>query len=104
MPDRIDTIRKLLARGEDVFLRYSLAMELASAGRVGEAVAEFGRCMELDPEYLPAYTEAGKALRSAGRLEEARRMFQSGMELAGKLGDSHTRDYLQQQLEGLGGA
>lgn len=102
MSDRIEAIRKMLAKaGRDTFLIYSLGMELASADRYDEAVAEFRKCIELDGDYLPAYGEAGKALRSAGRLAEAREMFAAGMELAALTGESHMRDFLQQQLDSL---
>jgi tetratricopeptide (TPR) repeat protein len=103
MSNRIETIRKLLvATPADMFLNYSLAMELASADRQEEAIAQFARCLEIDPEYLPAYAEAGKTLRAAGKLAEAKQMFSKGVQLATKLGEAHTRDYLQQQLESLG--
>ena len=102
MSDRIDAIRKMLAdKGEDTFLIYSLGMELTSAGRYDEAADEFARCIELDEDYLAAYTEAGKALRAAGRLDEAREMFITALEVATAQGESHTRDFIQQQLEGL---
>ena len=102
MTDRIETIKKMLAeKGDDSFLIYSLGMELASAGRFDEATDQFRRCLELDGESLPAYAELGKALRSAGRLDEARAAFAAGMELAARQGEPHTRDYLQQQLDGL---
>ncbi len=102
MTERMDAIRKMIAeRGEDAFLVYSLGMELSSAGRYEEAVEQFKRCLELDETYLAAYAEAGKALRSAGRLEEAREMFAAGMDLAGRRGEPHMRDFLQQQLDAL---
>ena len=102
MTDRIETIKQMLAeKGDDSFLIYSLGMELASAGRFDEAAGQFRRCLELDSESLPAYAELGKALRSAGRGEEAREMFAAGMDLAARQGESHMRDYLRQQLDGL---
>jgi len=102
LASRIETIEKLIAeKGEDVFLVYSLGMELASAERFDEAATRFRRCIELDGAYLPAYTEAGKAYRSAGRLEQAREMFAAGMGLAAQQGEKHMRDHLQQQLDGL---
>jgi Flp pilus assembly protein TadD len=102
MSNRIDTIRQLLAsQPADLFLNYSLAMELVSANQLDEAIAQFGRCLEIDPNYVPAYTEGGKALRAAGRIDEARQMFTKGADLAGQQGQAHTRDYLQQQLESL---
>ena len=98
---RIDQIKKLLARGEEPFLLYSLAMELSAQAQTDEAMAAFNRCLEADPAYLPAYVEAGKTLRSAGRLDEARAMFQAGLELAARKGEAHMRDYIQQQLDAL---
>ena len=102
MSERVEMIKKMLAeKGEDIFLTYSLGMELASAERFDEAAEQFRRCLKLDKDYLPAYAELGKALRSAGRIDEAREVFTSGMNLAARSGDSHTRDYLQQQLDSL---
>ena len=102
MTDRIEAIRKMLEnQPEDVFLHYSLGMEYAAAERHADAIAEFKRCIELDEKHLPAQVEAGKALRSAGRLDEARRTFTAAMALAAELGQSHTRDFIQQQIEAL---
>lgn len=102
MSDRIESIRKMLEKApNDVFLHYSLGMELASAERHDEAVQAFRRCMELDEEYLAAYVEAAKALRSAGDLAAARDQFAAAMELAALQGESHVRDYIQQQLDSL---
>jgi len=103
MADRIDAIRAMLENSpEDVMLHYSLGMEYASAGRHDEAIAAFRRCQALDADYLPGYVEEGKCLRSAGRLEEARRAFAAAMEMAAMQGKTHVRDFVQQQLDGLG--
>ena len=102
MSERVEQIRSMLeANPEDVFLHYSLAREYASAKRFDEAVVEFRKCIELDEQYLPAYVETGKALRSVGRLDEARETFATGMELAVSLSEKHMRDYIQQQLDAL---
>ncbi len=102
MADRIETIRRLLTTSpDDVFLHYSLGMELASRKDFAQAVRAFRRCIELDTGYVPAYVEAGKSLRSLGRLDEAREMFTAGLAAASKLPETHTRDYIRQQLEAL---
>ena len=103
--DRIEAIRSLLAKSpQDVFLHYSLGMELSAAGDRTGAAACFRRCIELDQQYLPAYVEAGKTLRAAGEIAAAREVLSAGLELARAKGDAHTADYIRQQLEGLGGA
>jgi tetratricopeptide (TPR) repeat protein len=102
MSDRIAAIRAMLQKEPgDLFLHYSLAMELSKAGQTDEAFAEFDRCIAIDPDHLPAQVEKAKALRAAGRLGEARELFTSAMELAAMQGQAHVRDYIQQQLESL---
>jgi len=103
MTERIDAIRKLLAKTpDDVFLRYSLAMELVAGEKFEEAVGEFDRCIELDEQYLPAYVEAGKACRSAGQNDKAGAYLNRAMVVAERLGDGHSQDAIRQQLQGLG--
>lgn len=100
--DRIARIQSLLVKSpQDTFLHYSLAMEYVSAGRHDEAADAFRRCTQVDPNYLPAYVEGGKSLRSAGRIDEARAMFQQALQLAQAKGERHTADHVRQQLEGL---
>ena len=102
MSDRIRKIRELLRESpDDLMLNYSLGMEYASAGMHDDAVACFQVCIGLDDQYLPAHVEAAKALRSAGKLQAAREAFAEAMELAARKGESHVRDFLQQQLDGL---
>ncbi len=103
MSDRIESIRALLAKDpDDLFLNYSLAMECAAAGRTDEALAAFARCSELDAGYIPAYVEAGKCARSAGRLDAAREQFRKALDLARSAGETHTADAIVQQIESLG--
>lgn len=102
MPDRIETIRELLNKDpDDLFLNYSLGMELVKTERWDEALAAFAHCEELDAAYLPAKVEAGKALRSAGRLNDARDAFLRARQAAQTAGDHHVEDYVQTQLDSL---
>ncbi len=102
MADRIESILAMLrSEPDDPFLHYSLGMEYASAERFDDAIEQFDLCAALDDGYLAAYVEAGKCLRSAGRLEEARQRFTAGMRLATAKGESHVCDFIRQQLETL---
>ncbi|MCL2700159.1 MAG: hypothetical protein FWE88_00535 [Phycisphaerae bacterium] len=99
---RIARIEAMLASSPaDAFLHYSLGMEYASAGDVERAARQFLHVLELDAEYLPAYVEAGKCLRSAGRLAEARDLFARGLHLAESRRDPHLADHIRQQLESV---
>ncbi len=100
MAERIEQIKSMLEKDpRDLFLHYSLAMEYASSERFDEAAEAFGKCLKLDDEYLPAYVEAGKSLRSAGRLDEARDIFAAALDVAIAKGETHMRDFVQQQLD-----
>jgi Flp pilus assembly protein TadD len=102
MSDRIKAIRAMLEKSpRDVFLHYSLGKEYASASQFDLAIEQFRACLELDGNYLPTYVEAGKCYRSVGRFGDARRVFLAGMDVAVAQGEKHTRDFIQQQLDGL---
>ncbi|RPI60486.1 MAG: tetratricopeptide repeat protein, partial [Planctomycetaceae bacterium] len=80
MADRITTLQAMIAKSPgDVFLHYSLGMEYAAGGQFDAAVTEFRQAIAIDATYVPAYVEAGKSLRSAGRLGEAREIFAAGL-------------------------
>ena len=99
MTDRIEALRKLAAANpKDVFAHYGLAMALAAAGQVEEAVAEFEAALSLDPNYTVAYFQMGQALEKLGRPEEARQTYQRGIEVAGRQGQSHAREQLESAL------
>jgi tetratricopeptide (TPR) repeat protein len=122
MANRVKTIQSLLEKSpDDVFLHYSLAMELYAASLDAEAAPapgakpgdqtpaqlselaqqHFGICIQLDPNYLPAYVELGKCHRSAGQFQRAREIFAAGLALAAAQRQQHTQDYIRQQIEGL---
>jgi hypothetical protein len=47
----------------------------------------------------PAYFHGGQALEKAGRLEEARAMYEEGIAVTARTGDAHTRSELQAALD-----
>lgn len=102
MTDRIDQIRTLLHQDpDDVFLHYSLGMELAKANRLDEALEAFRACIERDAGYLPARVELARALRSTGRLDRARQAFADALAAAEQAGETHTADALREQIDSL---
>ena len=104
MAGRVEQIEKLLAKNpDDVFLRYSLGMEHLSAERFDQAIEAFARCQSLDSAYLPAKVERAKALRSAGRLSEARQAFAQALQAAEQANEQHQADHIRLQLESLPG-
>ena len=85
----------------DSFAHYGLALEYVKAGRNDEALAHFQKLLGFNPDYTAAYYQAGALLGKLGRVEDARTMFQRGIEVAGRNGDFHTKSELEQALHDL---
>jgi tetratricopeptide (TPR) repeat protein len=81
--------------------RYGLAMEYKNQGEFARAVEEFRALLAINPNYAAAYFHGGQALEKAGLLEEARGMYQQGVDVTTRTGDAHTRSELQAALDML---
>ncbi len=97
---RIEILNQLLAQNpKDSFARYGLAMEHVRAGQFDQAVAEFERIIETDPNYTAAYFHGGQALEKLGRLDEARAIYAAGVEACTRVGNGHARSEMQAALD-----
>jgi tetratricopeptide (TPR) repeat protein len=100
---RIDTLLGFLEEDPaDSFSRYALAMEYAKLERYADAVAEYQTLVANDPEYVATYYQIGKLFERLGRSDDAREAYRSGIAVAGRKGDGHTRDELTEALSALG--
>jgi len=101
--DRVEALKNLLAQNPgDNFVRYGLAQALASRGEYENAIAEYEQLLRMNPDYAAAYYHAGQALERLGRLDEARSIYQRGIEVTARLGDAHACSELQAVLDLLG--
>jgi tetratricopeptide (TPR) repeat protein len=102
-PTRREKIEALLRDDPgDVFLRYSLALEMEAAG-------EWEPCLEIledlargTPPYVPALQMAGQFLAARGRAEEARRALREGIDEAREQGNTHAAGEMSELLMSLG--
>lgn len=96
---RLDKIKQMLAaEPNDVFLNFSLAMELVKESHQEEALVQFSRVSELDPAYVPAYFQRAHTLVAMDRKAEARQVLQQGIAAAQKAGDKHAASEMGQML------
>ena len=96
---RIEKLRGMLANApEDIFLNFSLAMELMSVGAPGEARHQFEHTIELDPNYLPAYQRLAELLIKEKCFEEARTQLEAARPIAEEAGDQHMLDNIKDTL------
>ena len=97
--DRVETFQRFISRSPaDPFPRYGLAMELKGQGKLEEAQAAFAELLENFSDYVPTYLMAGANLVALGRRDEAIAVFQRGIDVAGRKGDSHARGELETAL------
>ena len=100
--NRTDILKAMVAQNPtDAFARYGLAMELAKGGDLAAAVAEFRALLDHNPNYAAAYFHGGQALEKSGDVDQARAMYEQGIEVTSRTGDAHTRSELQAALDML---
>ena len=101
--ERLEALKKLVGQDpKNTFVRYGLAQEYANSGDLEAAVREFVSLMETSPDYIASYFHCGQALERLERLDEARTVYQKGIEVANRLGDAHTASEIQAALDMLG--
>jgi Flp pilus assembly protein TadD len=100
--NRIEALKAMLTQNPtDAFARYGLAMELMKSGDLGGAVAEFRALLEHNPDYAAAYFHGGQVLEKLGEVEQARVIYEQGIQVTARTGDAHTRSELQAALDML---
>ena len=89
MNRRMELLQKQLAETpDDAFSRYALGMEMAKAGDLDAALAQWAEVIARDPSYVPAYQMSGQHLMEDGRFEEAEVFFTQGVEQARASGNA----------------
>jgi thioredoxin-like negative regulator of GroEL len=102
-PSRRQKIETLLADDpNDVFLRYSLALELAKEGEHDRSLEGLRSLTRNSPPYVPAFFMAGQQLARLGRIEEARAILREGVEEARRQKEDHAAGEMAEFLTSLG--
>jgi hypothetical protein len=69
---------------------------------VREGLGEFRALLRMNPDYSAAYYHGGQTLEQLGQIDEARSLYQQGIEATTRTGDLHTRGEIQAALDILG--
>ena len=100
--NRIEILKGFLDDNpKDSFSRYALALEYVKVGQNSDAVHEFETVKKNDPDYVATYFQLGQLYQKLGQTHEAEKTFRTGMTVAAKIGDEHTRSELEGALEAL---
>ena len=100
--NRIEILKGFLEENpNDSFSRYALALEYAKLSQNDDAVRELETVQTRDPAYVATYFQLGQLYQKVGRTHDAEKTFRTGITVAAKAGDEHTRSELEGALEGL---
>ncbi|MBV9760333.1 MAG: tetratricopeptide repeat protein [Acidobacteriaceae bacterium] len=100
--NRLELLKQMVGKDPaNSFARYGLAMELANNGALEEGAGEFRALLERDENYAAAYFHLGQALEKLGELDEARAVYEKGIEVTTRRGDLHTRAEIEAALNTL---
>jgi Tfp pilus assembly protein PilF len=100
--NRIEILKSFLKDNpDDSFSRYALALEYVKLEQNNEALQEFETVRKRDPDYVATYYQLGQLYQKLGLKHEAEKTFRTGITIAAKAGDEHTRSELEAALEAL---
>lgn len=100
--NRVEILKGFLEENaKDSFSRYALALEYVKLGQNDDAVREFETVKTNDPDYVATYFQLGQLYQKLGKSHDAEKTFRTGITVAAKIGDEHTRTELEGALEGL---
>lgn len=103
MTKRLGSLRAMVADDPgDAFGRYALALELRKQGLLEECCREFEELSKVQPGYHMTYYHYGRTLVQLNRREEARAIYEKGIEVTRKAGEEHACEELQAALSELG--
>ena len=100
--NRIEILTQFIQKDpKDSFARFGLAMEYARLDEADKALEHFRILREINPNYIPAYFQAGKLLAKIGQRDEARKILDEGIGAAGRVGDLHAKSEMEAELSEL---
>lgn len=100
--NRLEMLSQFLEQNpNDAFARYGLALEYSKLGQIETALQQFGKLLELHPDYTGGYFMAAQTLAKAERNDEAKAMLQKGIESAKRTGNRHALNEMSAMLDEL---
>lgn len=95
--NRLEQLISILESGSnDPFIRYAIATEYLKDNRVKEALHYYEDLIENNPDYIGTYYHLGKLYSQIDRVEDAKLVFEQGIEIAKENKNLHALSELQQ--------
>jgi len=90
----------LLTHPQSLIVINILGAALQGQGKLQEAVASYGKAIQLNPEYAYAYSNRGNALRELGLLDEAMSDYEKAIQLKPDYADAYSNQGIAHQAKG----
>ena len=102
MSDRLKSLLELYNKDpNDSFVTYGIALEHISAGNYEQAEMYLTSLIERDPDYVPAYMQLARVKENLDRIEEAKEVYRTGIEVARKNNELRTATEMEEFLSEL---
>lgn len=88
-PEAEETLRRALEGLDNAPTRYELGLALDEAGRPTEAIAQYRRALDRNPNHLESLNNLGAALANQGRVDEAAPHFERLIAVDPENADAH---------------
>ena len=96
---RIDQLAKMLdSEPNDVFLNFAMAMEYLKAERFDDALSQFTRVTEIDPDYCVGYFQHANTFVRMGQKDKARAKLEKGIAAAKRTSNNHAASEMTEAL------
>lgn len=82
----------------DAFSRYALALDYVKLNQLDDAAREFEYLVQHSPDYTATYYHLGKVYEKQGRAAEAKKIYETGIALTAKRGETHANKELREAL------
>ncbi len=100
--DKLAGLKEILTLDpKNSFVRYGIAMELATRGETDAALAEFDTLLTNDPDYTAGYFMSAQTLANTGRTSKAIERLKAGISCAARAGNRHALSEMQTMLDEL---
>lgn len=83
----------------DVFTHYAIALEYERLKDVPKALEKLHEALKLDSSYVAAYQQLGRIYSMTGDPKKAAAILIDGIAVAQKIGDTHARLEMQEELD-----
>lgn len=102
MKNRLESLLELYKKDPlDSFLIYGIALEYISLNDFQKAEEYLRNLLKSDPAYVPGFMQLGRVLENQNKLEQAKAIYNEGINAANKSGDRKSAKEMEEFLDEL---